>query len=198
MAKQKSVSKKEQFTPKKNNLPLIVGFVAVILAVGFVFFQFGGSGKQAAQNNVEYFGEVVATPRSYVGEFISMTPVEPVVEDGKVKIPLSVVEENSIVFFELENDEGTVVPLMAYITPSGRVFTGSSMCEPCRGRTFSLAGETLVCDVCRTTYTIEDHKFISGAQACGQYPPSYMEPVVENGLIVFDYAEVLNWRIRAL
>lgn len=198
MTKQKSISKKEQFTPKKNNLPLIVGLVAVIVAGVFVFTQFGGKGNPAAQNNVEYFGEVVATPRSYIGEFISMTPIEPVVEDGKVKIPLSVLEENSIVYFELENDEGTLVPLMAYITPSGRVFTGSSMCEPCRGRTFSLAGATLVCDVCSTTYTIEDHKFISGAQACGKYPPSYMEPVVEDGMIMFDHAEVLNWRIRAL
>ncbi|MDW7650905.1 MAG: Fe-S-containing protein [Bacillota bacterium] len=195
MSKKKGVSKKEQFSqPQKSKIPLIVGILAVILAAGFVFVQFGGAEK----SDQAYFGEPVVAPRSYVGEFISMTAVEPVVEEGKIKIPLSQVDENNIVFFELENNEGTVVPLMAYITPSGRLFAGSSMCEPCRGRTFSLAGDTLVCDVCRTTYTIEDHQFISGAVACGSYPPTNMYPVVEDGMILIEESEVLNWRIRAL
>lgn len=195
MPKQNATGKKQQFThSEKRNLPLILGVVALLLvaAVALVFL------KQPAQAKVEYFGEPVASPRSYVRRFISMTTVEPVVEDGEIRIPLSEVDKNNIVFFELENNEGTLVPLMAYITPSGRLFAGSSMCEPCRGRTFSLAGETLVCDTCRTTYTIEDHKFISGAVACGSYPPSNMNPVVENGMVVINEAEVLNWRIRAL
>lgn len=189
-------SKNAQFkNQKKSNLPLMAGIVAIAVVAVFLYVKFSAPPATA---NVEYFGDPVVSPRSYVGKFISMTKVEPTVEDGKVKLPLSEVEQNSIVYFELENDEGTLVPLMAYITPSGRVFAGSSMCEPCRGRTFSLAGETLVCDTCRTTYTIEDHKFISGATACGQYPPTNMNAVVENGVIVFEHAEVLNWRIRVL
>lgn len=189
-------SKHVQFTQrKKNSFPLVAGVVAVAIVAVFLYIKFSAP---AAQADVSYFGEPVVSPRSYIGKFISMTEVEPVVEDGKVKLPLSEVEQNSIVYFELENNEGTLVPLMAYITPSGRIFAGSSMCEPCRGRTFSLAGETLVCDTCRTTYTIEDHKFISGATACGKYPPTNMNAVVESGMIVFEHAEVLNWRIRAL
>ena len=127
-----------------------------------------------------------------------MTEVEPLIEDDMIKIPLAVVDGNSIVSFTVENDEGFAVPLMAYITPSGRLFAGSSMCEPCRGRTFSLAGETLVCDTCRTTYTIENHQFITGSTACGAYPPVYMEPQVEDGTINIELDKVLSWRIRAL
>lgn len=195
MSKKKVTGKKEQFTqPQKSKLPLIVGAVAVVLAVAFIASQLGGTGEA----DVEYFGEPVAATRSYIGEFISMTEVEPIIEDGKIKLSFDDVDQASIVYFEAENDEGTVVPLMAYITPSGRLFAGSSMCEPCRGRTFSLAGETLVCDVCRTTYTIEDHIFISGAEACGQYPPVNMNGTIEDGQIIIDQQEVLNWKIRTL
>ncbi len=187
-------SKKQQFTqPEKSKLPLIVAVIAILVLVVVVF-----TALRPKQASVEYFGEPVAVERSYVGKFISMTKIEPVVENGQIKIPLRVVDENNIVSFELENDEGTLVPLMAYITPSGRLFAGSSMCEPCGGRTFSLAGEALVCDTCRTTYTIEDHEFISGSIACGSYPPSNMHPVVKNGMIIIKEAEVLSWRIRAL
>lgn len=197
MSNKKASSKKEQFTqPQKSKLPLIVGILAVVLAVGFVFAQLGGGA--GGTSTAAYFGEPVATPRSYVGEFVSMTEVEPVIEDGKIKISFDEVDEYNIVYFEAENDEGTVVPMMAYITPSGRLFAGSSMCEPCRGRTFSLAGETLFCDVCRTTYTIETHEFISGAVACGSYPPWNMNAVIEDGSVVIDQAAVLNWRIRSL
>lgn len=189
-----SKGKKEQFTQKpKVNIALVLVIAVAVIGVGVAF-----QATRPTEATVEYFGEPVAAPRSYIGRVVSMTRVEPVVENGQIKIPLAEVDENNIVFFELQNDQGTLVPLMAYITPSGRLFAGSSMCEPCRGRTFSLAGETLVCDNCRTTYTIEDHKFISGAAICGSYAPVYMNPVVTDGMVVIDQQEVLNWRIRAL
>ena len=87
--------------------------------------------------------------------------------------------------------------MMAYITPSGRLFVGSSLCEPCRGKTFSLAGETIVCDTCKTTYNIENHEFISGAKICSTYPPVNMKPEIIDGKIVIQKEEVLKWKIRA-
>ncbi|QUH25618.1 Fe-S-containing protein [Serpentinicella alkaliphila] len=187
-------SKKEQFTTQeKRKLPIILTAVGLVL-ITLIFFVMRGTNEQ---EKVEYFGNVVAAERSYIGEFISMTVVEPVVADGKIEIDFEEVNTNNIVYFEVENNENQLVPLMAYITPSGRLFTGSSMCEPCRGRTFSLAGETLVCDACRTTYTIEEHKFISGSKTCGQYPPVQMNNRIEDGKIVIDLDEVLQWRIRS-
>ncbi|AKL95660.1 hypothetical protein CACET_c22140 [Clostridium aceticum] len=186
-------SKKEQFTQApKSKLPWILAVSSVVIAAVILFVAFGPNG----QDEGEYFGDAVAASRSYIGEFISMTAVEPVIEDGQIKISLDDVDKNNIVFFEVENDQQELVPLMAYITPSGRVFAGSSMCEPCRGRTFSLAGDTLVCDTCRTTYDIENHKFISGSSACGSYPPVNMNPLVQDETIMIDLEEVLSWRVR--
>lgn len=187
--------KKEQFMqrPKRHIIYLLV--VAVVAAgLGVTWL----ATRQAGQPAVQYFGEPVAAPRSYVGRVISMTRVEPVLENGQIKISLGEIDKNNIVSFELENDQGTLVPLMAYITPSGRLFAGSSMCEPCRGRTYSLAGETLVCDTCRTTFTIEDHRFISGSAICGAFTPVYMHPVVSDGMVIIEQQQVLSWRVRAL
>ncbi|EEG78191.1 Fe-S-containing protein [Dethiobacter alkaliphilus] len=192
----KKVGKKEQFTqPQKSKTPMIVGVLVAVAAVIFIATQFIGGGDD---RNIEYFGEPVAEPRSYIGQFIGMTTVEPIFEDGQIKISFDEVNQNNIVYFEGENELGEMVPIMAYITPTGRLFVGSSMCEPCRGTTYSLAGETIVCGNCQTTFTIEDHEFIAGVQACGQYPPTDMYPVIEDGLIIIDEQEVLDWRIRAL
>ena len=190
--KRKQFSRAAKHNPYKNWI--ILGIAVLVVTIIFIFLatRLPETGASAFA-----FGEPEVESRSYVGKVISMTDVEPLMEDELIKIPLAEVESHGIVSFAVENDEGFAVPLMAYITPSGRVFAGSSMCEPCRGRTFSLAGETLVCDVCRTTYTIEDHQFIAGSQACGAYPPVYMEPLVENGTINIALAKVLNWRIRA-
>jgi hypothetical protein len=186
-------SKKEQFTqPEKSKLPMVLGALAVIIVAVVATIALSSDEEEGV-----FFGSPVVEARSYVGEFVSMTPIEPVIEDGKIKIPLDQVDQSNIVYFEVENNESQMVPLMAYITPTGRLFAGSSMCEPCRGRTFSLAGETLVCDTCRTTYTIEDHQFIAGSSACGSYPPVNMNPVIEDDMIIIELDEVLNWRIRA-
>lgn len=189
-------NKREQFTKsERSKLPLILTVCAVVIGAVLLFVSMGPN--QQNQEGDVYFGEVVAASRSYIGEFISMTNVEATIEDGKIIVDFDEVDQNNIVYFEVENNENQMVPLMAYITPTGRVFAGSSMCEPCRGRKFSLAGETLVCDTCRTTYNIENHTFISGAPACGSYPPVNMNPQIEGDKIIIDLEEVLNWRIRA-
>lgn len=176
---------------------IVIGVGIGIAMIGALFLRFSTGTNEGNSASTSGFGQVLAAERSYMGEVVSGINIEPTIENEQIRIPFRTVDENNIVYFEVENDEGTLVPLMAYITPSGRLFVGSSMCEPCRGRTFSLAGETLVCDTCRTTYDIETHEFIAGARACGSYPPVYMEPEIENEEIIIDLKEVLKWRIRA-
>ncbi|MEW5784611.1 MAG: Fe-S-containing protein [Bacillota bacterium] len=194
-------NKQEQFTqPKVNRLfPLLGTVTLLVLGAAFTLFYFLNHEKTAATPGgaAAYFGDPVAEARSYIGDFVSMTVVDAAEEGGWLTLPLELVSNHDIVYFEAENDEGIKVPLMAYITPSGRLFAGSSMCEPCRGRTYSLAGETLVCDTCRTTYTIEDHRYISGSTICGTYPPVYMDPVIEEGKIKIPLDQVAAWRIRS-
>lgn len=193
----KNTSKKQaQFTgAKKNRLPLVLVGVAVLIVCSVLVY---GAFIRQTETDSALPGRPVAAERSYVGRLVSMTVVEPVIEEGEIVLPLAEIDAHDIVYFEVENNIGDLVPIMAYITPSGRLFAGSSMCEPCQGRTFSLAGETLVCDTCRTTYNIETHEFISGSAICGQYPPVDFEPALKDGNVVIELAKVLEWRNRAM
>lgn len=187
-------NKKDQFiNQKKNNIPILIGIAAILIVgvISLIFLNLKGK-----KNEITYYGNPVVSERSYIGKVIKMTNVE-TQEDGKtLQIPLDVVDQSNIVYFESTNQDQETVPMMAYITPSGRLFAGSSLCEPCRGKKFSLAGETIVCDTCKTTYNIENHEFISGAKVCGQYPPVNMNPKIIDGNIVIQKEEILNWEIR--
>lgn len=187
-------NKKDQFlNQRKNNIPILIGIVAILIVgvISLIFLNLNGK-----NNEITYYGDPVVSERSYIGKVIKMTNVE-TQEDGKtLQIPLDVVDQSNIVYFESTNQDQETVPMMAYITPSGRLFAGSSLCEPCRGKKFSLAGETIVCDTCKTTYNIENHEFISGAKVCGQYPPVNMNPKIIDGNIVIQKEEILNWEIR--
>lgn len=196
MSKNRLAEKREQFPRTAKQRPYttwaIMAAVLVLITLSIFKLLLPPQRSQVAFA----FGEPVFEPQSYVGKLVPMTEVEVRIEEAMIKIPLSLLEKYSIISFGVENDQGFVVPLMAYITPSGRVFAGSSMCGPCRGRTFSLAGETLVCDTCRTTYTIEGHEFISGSAACSAYPPFYMQPLLQDGMLQIELEKVLNWRMR--
>lgn len=189
-----TMRKKQFLKNRRPKLPLLIALTVIaVAAVWGASLLLGDSGSNPA---ALFFGEPVTESRSYIGRTVSMTHIEPLIEAGRVSIPLELLETHEMVYFEVANNESFSVPLMAYITPSGRIFAGSSMCEPCQGRSFFLAGETLVCETCRTTYTIESHQFLSGSQDCGRYPPVYMEPVVENGTVSINLAVIQQWRIR--
>jgi hypothetical protein len=188
--------KKELFTNNKGPRPFLLIAIVAFITLGIIsaFYIFSSGGDEAFDSP---FGEPYAAERSYLGRVVSMTKVEPIIGSEQASIPMELLEANEIVYFEVTNEKGFAVPLMAYITPSGRIFTGSSMCEPCQGRYFSLAGETLVCDTCRTTYNIETHQFIAGSQDCGSYPPVFMKPTIENGMVGIALDDILQWQIRA-
>jgi hypothetical protein len=191
----KKVSKKiKKLKEQKKRDPLIwIGGMSLILLLAIFI---GVSTISQDKKGKDFFGSPIASARTYIGEVISAADVEPVIENGQIKIPFEEIDKNNMVHYEIENNEGELVPMMAYITPSGRLFAGSTFCEPCLSRKYDIAGETLVCDVCGTTYDIENHKFIEGSPSCGALPPIYMNPRVEDGMMILEHEKVLNWRRR--
>jgi uncharacterized membrane protein len=84
---------------------------------------------------------------------------------------------------------------MAYITPSGKLVSAVSMCEPCRSTKFHIEGEEMVCNACGTRWTMEGLQGISGG--CVAYPPDVLAHTIEGGKVKIQDTIILDWKPRA-
>src|SRR4030043_469882 len=114
-------------------------------------------------------------------------------EKGKISIPLDVVKEKKMVRFEYENN-GNKIPLLAYITQTGRVVTAVSMCEPCRSTRFHINETKIVCNACATEWNLETLKGIQGG--CLNYPPDIIPSTIEKDRIQIDEKIITQWKPR--
>jgi uncharacterized membrane protein len=177
---------------KKGKFPWMpVSLVILAVALGGIVF-WVIQGNSAANSKVPSQPKVTERV-DYTGQTIRMTDIPAKVEDGKISIPLDVVMEKRMVYFEY-NGNGIKFPLLSYITQSGKVVTAVSMCEPCRSTRFHIEGKTLVCNACATQWNLETLKGIQGG--CLNYPPDAIPSRVENGRILIDERLITQWKPR--
>jgi uncharacterized protein len=129
----------------------------------------------------------------YKNNSIQMTEVASSTENGKISILVSDIIENSIIYTEY-NTDNLMIPLMAYVAPSGKLVTAVSICEPCNSRRFFIEDNALVCSACYTRWELEDLKPISGG--CLNYPPDAQEYEVEDDSLLLDESLISTWKPR--
>jgi uncharacterized Zn ribbon protein len=176
---------------KGKSLWLFVSLIIVAVALG-------GTAYWLIQVNTGVNPGVSSQPRvagkvEYAGQTIRMTDIPANVERGKISIPLEEVLKNRMVRFEYAAN-GVTVPLLSYVTPTGRVVTAVSMCEPCRSSRFHIQGKKLICNACYTEWTLDTLKGIQGG--CLNYPPEVIQSTIENGRIQIDEEIVARWKPR--
>jgi len=165
----KRKEKNHKFTQKKQSkagLYSIVGIVAVMIIIAS-YFAFGNSDKPSASVNAtaDAGQKVNYSPN----DKLEQTVVESKVENGKAIVAtLSTVKEKKFIWTDYKAN-GKRIPLTAFIQPDGKVMVAVSFCEPCKGETFHITGNKIVCNVCGTTWDLQTLKGISGA--CQTYPP---------------------------
>ncbi|AGA68667.1 putative membrane protein (DUF2318) [Desulfitobacterium dichloroeliminans LMG P-21439] len=137
----------------------------------------------------------------YKNQKIEMTEVTPTIEDGRVSISLEDLKKSSILYlmYDPNYDVGNGqkgLPLMAYLTPAGRITVAVSFCEPCYSRKFRIEGDVLVCNVCNTRWAMADLTGLSGG--CPKYPPDELNYTVEEstGKIYVEETELKDWKPR--
>jgi hypothetical protein len=165
--------------------------VIVVVLAGFAYWliQRGDSPvntKVAEQPNV-------AQRVDYTGQTITMTDISAKVDQGKISIPIEAVLEKRMVRFEYEGN-GDKIPLLSYVTQTGKVITAVSMCEPCRSTRFHIKNKTLVCNACGTEWNLETLKGIQGG--CLNYPPDVLPSSIVNNQIQIDEKAVAQWKPR--
>jgi uncharacterized membrane protein len=129
----------------------------------------------------------------YWANATKMTDIPYKVENGKISIPLDVVKEKKIVRFQYEGN-GVKIPLLSYVTPTGKIVTAVSVCEPCHSTKFHIKEKLLICNACYTEWNLETLKGIKGG--CLKYPPDVIPSKVENGQIVIEEKTVTQWKPR--
>lgn len=176
---------------KRRSLKGTISIVVIVMFLGLI-------GSWLSKKNTAVNPEMVTLPEvsskvSYSGQAFGMTDIEANVEDGRISIPLDAVLKNKIVRFNYEN-KGQNLPLLAYITPSGKAVTAVSVCEPCRSTRFHIKGKSMVCNACATEWKLETLQGIKGG--CLNYPPDYIPSLVENGRVWIEEKAVTQWRPR--
>jgi nitrite reductase/ring-hydroxylating ferredoxin subunit len=118
---------------------------------------------------------------------VKATWVEPEITGDTVTLPVSALEDNEIIHFKLAGLNGDIA-FMGYEI-DGETNIRANLCPPCRSIGFSLNGDTLVCDTCRTQFEAKSGEGISGA--CVAYPKAEVAYKVSQGKIVMNAEDLL-------
>lgn len=112
---------------------------------------------------------------------VKATWIEPQVAGDTISIPVSEVSKSKIVHFRIRPTAlDKEIAFMAYDL-GGEIYVRANVCPPCRSVGFSLDGDTLVCDTCRTTFEAKTGDGISGA--CVAYPKASVAYEIVDGKI---------------
>lgn len=114
---------------------------------------------------------------------IKPTWITPQVSGNTVSIPVSEVDKNTIVHFKVPDAGGAAMAFMAY-NFSGETYARANVCPPCRSISFSLVGDTLVCDTCGTVFDAKTGDGKSGG--CVAFPKADVAFQVSNGNLVMN------------
>jgi len=126
-------------------------------------------------------------------ESVTLQPIETTVEDGTISFSLTTLKQKKFVQFDYQTATGTV-PMLAFISPEGKLVTAIRLCEPCNSKTFRIEGDELACGNCETRWKLNNLEGIKGS--CQKYPPDPVPSKVVGNRIVIDEAAVKNWKMR--
>jgi hypothetical protein len=124
---------------------------------------------------------------------LTLEPIDARVENGTVSFSLTLLQQRKFVQFDYHSSSG-IVPLLAFISPEGKLVTAIRMCEPCNAKVFRIEGDELACGNCETRWKLSNLEGIQGS--CQKYPPDPIPSKVVGNRVVIEEAFVKNWKMR--
>ncbi|MDP4160155.1 MAG: DUF2318 domain-containing protein [Bacillota bacterium] len=185
--------KKKKFTqPKKSKAGLysLVGIVVVAVILGS-YFLLGNSKSSASANALADTGQKV----NYSSDAqLEQTVVPSKVENGKEVVTLlSTVKEKKFIKTDYKAN-GKTVPLTAFVQPDGKVMVAVSYCEPCKGDSFHISGNQIICNTCGTVWDLQTLKGVSGG--CQAYPPQSLTYTLNGDNLEIPQTVLDTWEPR--
>ncbi len=214
--KKKPQSKKKKVTQNKakvSSTTILIGALMLIMVGGGVAIVLGGgSGSESvvgARSTAPAEAPITRTSISEAVDYtvgrVDMAPIDYQVAGDMVKIPVAEVLKSKLVRFAFQSPNVRTedrnfaglpeLPVLAMVSPSGKLTVGIAYCEPCRSTTFHTEEDaTLTCNSCGTKWDAETLEPRSGA--CGAYPPDEIEVEVKDGEILIPKSTLETWQPR--
>jgi uncharacterized membrane protein len=185
-SKRNKIINKDKNSNWKRNM-FIAGII--ILGAGFVFLK----SLPTSSNPIIANQPKVSESIDYGKRVIDLRAITSNVENGKIIISLEDVKKKDLVTFNYDQN-GARLPLLAYISPEGKLITAVSVCEPCNSDKFHIESEDMVCNTCGTRWDLNNLHGKSGG--CLKYPPDPLPSIVTGDKIQIDETIVKNWTPR--
>lgn len=180
----------------------------VVIAIAVAVLSFGGFiGYQRWQVARQVGGVIVMAEPRYPAYQVDMVTLDTATQtDEGMSIPLADLKQDYIVgaVYNRTNPMpegyqmaagGNILPVLAYIAPSGKLVVATSFCEPCRSTLFHFEGNILVCDVCFTRWELNTLLGVGGG--CFDYPPEELTAEIRGDTVFVPTADLEAWIPRA-
>jgi hypothetical protein len=125
-------------------------------------------------------------------ERINSVSVKAHMEGGFITISLNEVKEHLLVCF-FDPDGKQEIPLIAYITPTGKLVTAMSISEHCGSRDFYLQGNDIHCSNCPSYWNMAS---LEAYACCARYYPDPLPSSLVGDRIRIDARIVRQWQSR--
>ncbi|MBE0558175.1 MAG: DUF2318 domain-containing protein, partial [Proteobacteria bacterium] len=135
---------------------------------------------------------VVAMTTVYPDTRIPSFPVTAEMEDGFITISINDVKEHRLVrFFDPEGKQQ--IPIIAYVTPTGKLVTAMSTSEQCGSKDFYLQGNNINCANCASYWNMSS---MEAYACCARYYPDPLPSMLVGDKVRIDPAIVRTWGSR--
>lgn len=110
-----------------------------------------------------------------------------------IVVPLELIKRHKLVRFA---DPGGVqtIPLIAYVTPEGKIVTAMSLSENCRSTDFYLQGHNIHCAACPSYWNMSS---LEAYACCQRYYPDPIPSSLVGNEIRISLQRVRNWQPRS-
>lgn len=163
---------------------IVFGILGVLVIAGLVLGLASCSKNASAQGTAN-------TVKTTTGGTYAPTTIKPTISGDNITIPATAVNTSKNVEFDVNFTEGTA-SYIAYVY-NGAIQVRASFCVPCRGRSFTLKGNYLICNNCGTVFSAQTGKGVSGVPACQSYPKAAVSFTADaNGNLVMQKSALLT------
>jgi uncharacterized membrane protein len=163
--------------------------MAVVVVGGVAIF-----GEQLLRTYHPIIGDqpVVAMTTAYGEERISSVPVTATMEDGFIAVSINDVKEHRLVrFFDPEGQQE--IPMIAFITPTGKLVTAMSTSERCGATDFYLQGNDIHCTNCDSYWNMSS---LEAYACCARHYPDPFPSTLSGDKIRIDPHLIRTWESR--